>query len=342
MGLRVSSVSIGLELRVSVIHWFGCGVIFDLILVIRGLTHIVTDYTQSKAILLFIHFCIHITHTISIAIYTLFSTVYSYCVFKVSKWSFTSPWNKISREQESGESAPSSDTSGVTGSVRSASNNVTTEDTIGYNHYQPQLELQQHPSVQKQMEPRQQQQHNHNPVSVSKGESTSNAVSSAQSQNQTATPNRKGRGSNPAISSSNNTQNNMSSASSSQRNADRQHQQPQPQLEAQQLSCQEPEDHEEPPLPSATPSADLRRLTTNERLERAYSMPVVFALKALLAYDGDLDQDSPLPGRAVRFRSGDFLHVKEVRALVGVCCEEEKGVEGGCVNSVRKWSYILH
>ena len=113
----------------------------------------------------------------------------------------------------------------------------------------------------------------------------------------------------------------MSSASSSQRNADRQHQQPQlqkQQQEAQELSHQEPEDQEVPPLPPATPTAELRRLTTNERLERAYSMPVVFALKALLAYDGDLDQDSPLPGRAVRFRAGDFLHVKEVRALVDV------------------------
>ena len=230
-------------------------------------------------------------------------------------------WN-LSCAQESGESAPSSDTSGVTGSVRSSSNNATTEDsTIGHHHYQPQLELQQHPRVQEQMELSQQQQHNRNPVSASRGDSISTAVPSAQSQNQTT----KGRGSNPAISSSNNTQRNIISSSSSQRNADRQHQQPQHQQEPQQLSHLEPEDHEEPPLPPATPSAELRLLTTNERLERAYSMPVVFALKALLAYDGDLDQDSPLPGRAVRFRTGDYLHVKEVRSLVGFCCEEERG-----------------
>lgn len=107
--------------------------------------------------------------------------------------------------------------------------------------------------------------------------------------------------------SSSHTHNSIRSASSTpQRNAG----QPLPQL-----SCPESEDQEsEPPIPSATPAAELLRLTIHERLERAYSTPVVFALKALLAYDGDLDQDSPLPGRTVKFRVGDFLHIKEVRA----------------------------
>lgn len=52
------------------------------------------------------------------------------------------------------------------------------------------------------------------------------------------------------------------------------------------------------------------------QLEKARTKPVAFAVKTNVAFDGTLDDDSPVHGSAVSFAIGDYLHVMERYSLI--------------------------
>jgi len=47
------------------------------------------------------------------------------------------------------------------------------------------------------------------------------------------------------------------------------------------------------------------------QLEKGRAKPVAFAVKTNVAFDGSMDDDSPVHGSAVSFAIGDYLHVME-------------------------------
>ncbi|XP_052234857.1 voltage-dependent L-type calcium channel subunit beta-1-like isoform X2 [Dreissena polymorpha] len=58
----------------------------------------------------------------------------------------------------------------------------------------------------------------------------------------------------------------------------------------------------------------LRRETAKQaqaQLDKARGKPVAFAVRTNVAYDGAVDDNSPVPGRTVSFAVKDFLHIKE-------------------------------
>lgn len=51
--------------------------------------------------------------------------------------------------------------------------------------------------------------------------------------------------------------------------------------------------------------------TKNKHFMIGRSKPVAFAVKTNVAFEGSLDDDSPVHGSAVSFAIGDYLHVME-------------------------------